>query len=118
MIRDQGKVQALHIATYSGWYRFEQQDRQWVQTDRALTFWKMISLQIAPEDPAHVYLATELWGLFVSDTGGADWHRANPNVPRLTTPPLLALPGTILAGPVPAALYRTSNGSSWQELEG
>ena len=37
---------------------------------------------------------------------------------RLTTTSLLALPGTILAGTVPAALYRASNGTSWQELEG
>ncbi len=118
MIRDDGKAQALHIATYSGWYRFAQQDRQWMQTDRALTFWKMTSLQIDPEDPAHVYLATEHSGLFISDNGGADWQRAKPNVPRLTTTSLLALPGTILAGTVPAALYRASNGSSWQELEG
>ena len=112
MIPDHGKVQALHVATYSGWYRFAQQDRQWVQTYRALTFWKMTSLQIDPEDPAHVYLATEHSGLFVSDNGGADWQRAKPNVPRLTTTSLLALPGAILAGTVPAALYRASNGGS------
>src|SRR5262249_41214939 len=109
MIRDHGKAHGLHIATYSGWYRFEQQDRQWMQTDRALTFWKMTSFQIAREDPAHVYLATDLGGFFISDKGGAAWHRANPNVPRLTTPPLRALPETILAGTVPAALYRASN---------
>jgi hypothetical protein len=46
------------------------------------------------------------------------WQRAKPNVPRLTTTSLLALPGTILAGTVPAALYCASNGSGWQELEG
>jgi len=118
MIRDHGKAHGLHIATYSGWYRFEQQDRQWMQTDRALTFWKMTSVQIDPEDPGHIYLATEHSGLFISNNGGADWHRAKPNVPRLTTTSLLALPGTILAGTVPAALYRASNGTSWQELEG
>lgn len=89
-----------------------------MQTDRALTFWKMTSLQIDPEDPKHIYLATEHSGLFISDNGGADWQRAKPNVPRLTTTALLALPGTILAGTVPAALYSASNGSSWQELDG
>ena len=31
---------------------------------------------------------------------------------------MLALPGMILAGTVPAALYSASNGSGWQELEG
>ena len=118
MNRDNGKAEALHIATYSGWYRFEQRDQQWMQTDRALTFWKMTSLQVDPEDARHVYIATEHSGLFVSGNGGVDWKRAKPNVPRLTTTSLLALPGTILAGTVPAALYSASNGSGWQELEG
>jgi hypothetical protein len=118
MNRDNGKAEALHIATYSGWYRFEQRDQQWMQTDRALTFWKMTSLQLDPEDARHVYIATEHSGLFVSANGGVDWKRAKPNVPRLTTTSLLALPGMILAGTVPAALYSASNGSGWQELEG
>ena len=118
MSRDDGKAEALHLATYSGWYRFEQHDQQWTQTDRALTFWKMSSLQVDPENPRHVYIATEHSGLFITDNGGTDWKRAKPNVPRLTTTSLLALPGTILAGTVPAALYSASNGSSWQELEG
>jgi hypothetical protein len=118
MNRDNGKAAALHIATYSGWYRFEQRDQQWIQTDRALTFWKMTSLQVDPEDARHVYIATEHSGLFVSGNGGVDWKRMKPNVPRLTTTSLLALPGTILAGTVPAALYSASNGSGWQELEG
>lgn len=118
MNRDNGKAEALHIATYSGWYRFEQRDQQWMQTDRALTFWKMTALQVDPEDARHVYIATEHSGLFVSANGGVDWKRMKPNVPRLTTTSLLALPGTILAGTVPAALYSASNGSGWQELEG
>jgi len=113
-----GQAQALHLGTYSGWYRYEQRDQQWLQTDRALTFWKMSSLQIDPENPRHVYIATEHSGLFVTDNGGAEWQRAKPNVPRLTTVSLLALPGTILAGTVPAALYRARNGGAWEELEG
>jgi photosystem II stability/assembly factor-like uncharacterized protein len=118
MAHDDGKAAALHLATYSGWYRFEQRDQQWIQTDRALTFWKMTSLQTDPEDVRHIYLATEHSGLFVTGNGGADWKRLNPNVPRLTTVSLLALPGTILAGTVPAAVYSASNGGGWQELEG
>mgnify|MGYP003694622465 CR=1 FL=1 len=91
-----------------------------MEADRqgALTFWKMSSLQVDPENPRHVYIATEHSGLFITDSGGADWKRAKPNVPRLTTTSLLALPGTILAGTVPAALYSASNGSGWQELDG
>jgi photosystem II stability/assembly factor-like uncharacterized protein len=118
MTRADGKAEALHIATYSGWYRFEKCDQQWMQTDKALTFWKMSSLQVDPEDARHIYIATEHSGLFITANGGADWQRAKPNVPRLTTTSLLALPGMILAGTVPAALYTASNGGSWQELEG
>ena len=113
-----GVAKALHIATYSGWYRFEQRNGQWAQTEKALTFWKMTALQVDPNDPRHIYVATEHSGLFVSADGGAAWQRANPNVPRLTTVSLLALPGAIFAGTVPAALYRASNGGAWQELEG
>ena len=113
-----GKRAALHVATYSGWYRFEQRAGNWVQTDKALTFWKMTSMQVDPDDPCHIYVATEHSGLFVTHNGGAQWQRAKPNVPRLTTNALLALPGTILAGTWPAALYRASGGSGWQELEG
>jgi hypothetical protein len=118
MSRDDGKAEALHLATYSGWYRFEQRDQEWVQTDKALTFWKMSSLQVDPENPSHIYIATEHSGLFITANGGTSWRRAKPNVPRLTTTSLLALPGTILAGTVPAALYCASNGNNWQELEG
>jgi photosystem II stability/assembly factor-like uncharacterized protein len=113
-----GKADALHIATYSGWHRFEQTDGQWNETERALTFWKMTSLQVDPADPRHVYIATEHSGLFVTCDGGAAWKRAAPNVPRLTTNALLALPGMIFAGTWPAALYSASNGGQWRELEG
>jgi photosystem II stability/assembly factor-like uncharacterized protein len=113
-----GEVDALHVATYSGWYRFEQRDGRWMQTEKALSFWKLTSLQVDPNEPRHIYTATEHSGLFVSNNGGAEWQRAKPNVPRLTTNSLLALPGRILAGTVPAALYSASNGSAWRELEG
>jgi photosystem II stability/assembly factor-like uncharacterized protein len=118
MMESGSEANALHIATYSGWYRFEQRDEQWTQVEKALTFWKMTALQVDPSDSRRVYVATEHSGLFVTDNGGAEWQRANPNVPRLTTTSLLALPGTLLAGTVPAALYSTTNGGGWQELEG
>src|SRR5215472_7847194 len=112
------EAHALHVATYSGWYRFEQRGGQWTQTEKALSFWKLTALQVDPNDPRHIYVATEHSGLFVSDNSGAEWKRAKPNVPRLTTNALLALPGTLLAGTVPAALYSASNGNQWRELEG
>ena len=113
-----GIAHALHVATYSGWYRFEQRDGRWTQTEKALSFWKLTALQVDPNDPRHIYVATEHSGLFVTDNSGTEWKRAKPNVPRLTTNALLALPGTILAGTVPAALYSASNGDQWRELEG
>jgi len=118
MTQSNTQATALHIATYSGWYRFVAHEGSWERTHKALTFWKMTSLQIDPEDPGHVYVATEHSGLFVTDNGGAQWQRPKPNVPRLTTNALLALPGAILAGTWPAALYRARNGSAWQELDG
>lgn len=84
------KATALHVATYSGWYRFVEHAGQWAQTHKALTFWKMTSLQVDPEDIGHIYVATEHSGLFVTRNGGVEWQRAKPNVPRLTTNALLA----------------------------
>jgi hypothetical protein len=118
MTESRGDAHALHVATYSGWYRFEQRNEQWTQVEKALTFWKLTGLQVDPLDPRHVYAATEHSGLFVSANGGAEWKRAKPNVPRLTTVSLLALPGAILAGTVPAALFSAVNGGEWRELEG
>jgi len=109
---------ALHLATHSGWYRFEQREESWIQVDRALTYWLMTCIQVDPDNPKRVYLGTEHSGLFVTNDGGKDWIRANPNVPCLTISSLLALPGKLLAGTMPAALYLNPNGSGWQELEG
>jgi len=110
--------QALHLATHSGWYRFEPRGTEWIQADRALTYWQMSCLHVDPEDPNHVYIGTEHSGMFVSRNGGADWSRANPNVPCLTMSSMLALPGKLLAGTMPAALYVKTNGGQWQELPG
>ena len=112
-----GQKTALHLATHSGWYRFERHDEKWVQIDRALTYWLMSCLQIDPDDAHRVYLGTEHSGMFVSRDGGKEWLRASPNVPCLTLASLLALPGKLLAGTMPAALYELSNGG-WQELNG
>ena len=29
---------AVHVATFSDWYRFEQKDREWTQTKRDLSY--------------------------------------------------------------------------------
>ena len=112
------KDQALHLATHSGWYRLDRRGEDWVQTDRALTFWQMSCIQVDPDNPRHVYIGTEHSGMFVSDDGGKDWTRANPNVPCLTLSSMLALSGKLLVGTMPAALYITANGGGWRELKG
>jgi hypothetical protein len=56
--------------------------------------------------------------MFVTDDGGKDWTRANPNVPCLTMSSMLALSGKLLVGTMPAALYFTAEGGGWQELKG
>lgn len=109
---------ALHLATHSGWYRFERKGEDWIQTDRALTFWQMSCIQVDPENLKRVYIGTEHSGMFVTDDGGKDWTRANPNVPCLTMSSMLALSGKLLVGTMPAALYCTMDGGGWQELKG
>jgi hypothetical protein len=109
---------ALHLATHSGWYRFERRGEDWVQTDRALTFWQMSCIQADPGNPKLLYIGTEHSGMFVTDDGGEEWIRAHPNVPCLTLSSMLALPGKLLVGTMPAALYCKPLGGSWQELKG
>lgn len=117
MSKPNGAKRALHLATQSGWYRFQQQGEEWVQVERALTYWSLTCLSVDPADPHLVYVGSERSGLFVSHDGGASWRRANPNVPRLMLTSLLALPGTVLAGTVPAALYHTCPEGVWEEME-
>jgi photosystem II stability/assembly factor-like uncharacterized protein len=109
--------QALHLATHSGWYRYERESENWRQADRALTFWAMTCIQVDPENPRRAYIGTERSGMFVSQDGGKEWTRANPNVPCLALSAMLALPEKLLVGTMPAALYLKTNGH-WHELTG
>ena len=109
---------ALHLATHSGWYRFERRGEEYAQADRALTFWQMSCIQVDPDNPKRVYIGTEHSGMFVTDDGGKEWTRANPNVPCLTMSAMLALSGKLLVGTMPAALYCKPASGSWQELKG
>jgi photosystem II stability/assembly factor-like uncharacterized protein len=113
-----GTHAALHLATLAGWYRFERQEVGWKPTGRALTYWSASCLAVDPRDEQVVYVGSERSGLFVSRDGGASWARPQPNVPRLSLFALLALPGAVFAGTVPAALYRgDARGGGWEELE-
>ena len=112
------KKNALHLATHSGWYRYERRGENWEQTDRALSFWQMSCIQVDPNDAQHVYAGTEHSGMFVSKDGGKDWQRAEPNVPILEMSAMLALPGKIMVGTRPAALYVHKDSGGWQEIKG
>jgi hypothetical protein len=109
---------ALHLATHSGWYRLEREGDTWVQRDRALTFWQMSCIQTDPANPNRLFIGTEHSGMFVTENGGREWIRANPNVPCLTMSSMLALPGKLLVGTMPAALFIRSHDTSWKELKG
>ena len=50
---------ALHLATHSGWYRFEWRGENWEQADRALTYWQMSCIQVDPDNSKRVYIGTE-----------------------------------------------------------
>jgi len=109
---------ALHVATHSGWYRFEKSGGEFKEIDRALTYWTLSCLAVDPENPQTVYAGTDHSGLFYSHDGGGSWRRTSPGLPHLNLFSLLALPGSVLVGTRPAALYRGSPGGDWEELEG
>ncbi len=109
---------ALHVATHSGWYRFEKSGSTYKETDRALTYWTLSCLAVDPENPHTVYAGTDHSGLFYSHDSGGSWMRPNTGIPHLNLFSLLALPGSVLIGTRPAALYRGFPGGDWEELQG
>ena len=108
---------ALHVATFSGWYRFEQQGKALIQTKRDLSYWTLTCMSVDPEDPKKIFAGTEHSGLFYTEDAGKHWHRADPQVPKMFLYSALALQGGVMVGTVPSAVYRSENGG-WEELEG
>ncbi len=108
---------ALHVATFSGWYRFELNGQNWRQTRRDLTYWTLTCMSVDPEDPQTIYAGSEHSGLFYTKDGGAHWRRAEPNTPKMMLFSTLALNGGVMVGTVPSAVYRRKNGG-WEELAG
>ena len=108
---------ALHVATFSGWYRFEQDGREFRQTKRDLTYWTLTCMSIDAQNPQRIYAGSEHSGLFYTESGGARWKRAEPNTPKMMLFSTLALDGDVLVGTIPSAVYRSKNGG-WEELEG
>jgi hypothetical protein len=108
---------ALHVATFSGWYRFEQDGREFKQTKRDLTYWTLTCMSIDPANPQKIYAGSEHSGLFYSDNGGARWKRCEPNTPKMMLFSALALNDSVMVGTIPSAVYRSTNGG-WEELEG
>jgi hypothetical protein len=108
---------ALHVATFSGWYRFEQDGKQLRQTKRDLTYWTLTCMAVDPDNPQKIYVGSEHSGLFYTETAGARWKRAEPNTPKMMLFSALALNGGVMVGTIPSAVYRSKNGG-WEELEG
>ena len=108
---------ALHVTTFSGWYRFEQDGKNFRQTKRDLTYWTLTCMSVDPDDPQKIYAGSEHSGLFYSETGGKNWKRAEPNTPKMMLFSALALNGGVMVGTIPSAVYRRKNGG-WEELEG
>jgi len=116
MAGNDGK-KALHVATFSGWYRFEQDGKTFRQTKRDLTYWTLTCMSVDPDNPQKIYAGSEHSGLFYTENGGARWRRAEPNTPRMMLFSALALNGSVMVGTIPSAVYRSKNGA-WEELEG
>jgi photosystem II stability/assembly factor-like uncharacterized protein len=108
---------ALHVATFSGWYRFEQDGGELKQTKRDLTYWTLTCMSVDPQNPEKIYAGSEHSGLFYTDNGGARWRRAEPNTPKMMLFSALATGGGVMVGTIPSAVYRSKNGG-WEELEG
>lgn len=108
---------ALHVATFSGWYRFEQHGKEFRQTKRDLSYWSLTCMSVDPENSSKIYAGTEHSGLFYTNDAGAHWHRADPQVPKMFLYSALALDGTVMVGTVPSAVYRSKPGG-WEELDG
>ena len=116
MAGNSGK-KALHVATFSGWYRFEQDGQNFRQTKRDLTYWTLTCMSVDPDNPQKIYAGSEHSGLFYTENAGARWRRAEPNTPRMMLFSALALNGGVMVGTIPSAVYRSKNGG-WEELEG
>jgi photosystem II stability/assembly factor-like uncharacterized protein len=108
---------ALHVATFSGWYRFEQKGKEFKQTKRDLTYWTLTCMSVDPDNPNTIYAGTEHSGLFYTSDAGVHWHRADPQVPKMMLYSALAVNGSVMVGTVPSAVYRSKK-SGWEELEG
>ncbi len=108
---------ALHVATFSGWYRFEQDGKAFKQTKRDLSYWSLTCMSVDPRNTQKIYAGSEHSGLFYTENGGARWQRCEPNTPKMMLFSALALNDGVLVGTIPSAVYRSKNGK-WEELEG
>src|SRR5258708_35248159 len=98
---------ALHVATFSGWYRFEQDGKQFRQTKRDLTYWTLTCMSVDPDNPEKIYAGSEHSRLFYTENAGKAWKRAEPNTPKMMLFSALALNGGVMVGTIPSAAYRS-----------
>src|SRR5689334_6886991 len=118
MTETNGK-KALHVATFSGWYRFEQNGKAFRQTKRDLSYWTLTCMSVDPENPQKIYAGSEHSGLFYTETAGKNWHRAEPNTPKMMLFSALALNGSVMVGRfLPRfTAARTVVGRNWKGFE-
>ena len=95
---------AIHVATFSGWYRFEQNGKEFRQTKRDLSYWTLTCMAVDQEDPKTIYAGTEHSGLFYTKDAGTHWQRADPQVPKMFLYSALALNGGVMVGTIPSAV--------------
>lgn len=117
MSRTNGRKSALHLATQSGWHRFERRGKEWIQTDRALTYWSLTCLAVDPVDPHVVYAGSEHSGLFVTSDGGTAWRRASPTCRASCSPrswPFQTPFWRVQHQPHSTAPAPEANGKSWR----
>ena len=91
---------ALHVATFSGWYRFEQDGKELRQTKRDLTYWTLTCMSVDPDNPQKIYAGSEHSGLFYTENAGARWKRAEPNTPKMMLFSALALNDGVMVGTI------------------
>ena len=63
MTQTNGK-KALHVATFSGWYRFEQEGKTFKQTKRDLTYWTLTCMSVDRQTREKIYAGSEHSGLW------------------------------------------------------
>ena len=107
---------ALHVATFSGWYRFEQNGKEFTQTRRDLSYWTLLvcpsTRKIRKRSMPAPSIRDCSTARMAAPIGIAPSRRCR-NVSLLG----IGAQRRVMVGTIPSAVYRSKNGG-WEELEG